>query len=132
MNNREIKLDSKSFLVSETDLNGAIKFANDDYCKYSGYSLEELVGNEHNMARHPDMPKAAFVDLWKTIKSSHKWRGFIKNKSKSGAFYWVYATVYPFISCDGSRGYISCRRMVSDLEKEKYTKLYKKMKDEER
>jgi aerotaxis receptor len=128
----EIKLDTKAFLVSETDEKGIINFANDEFCKYAGYSIDELIGKPHNIIRHPDMPKAAFKELWETIKSGKKWRGFVKNKSKNGDYYWVFATVYPFINCDNKKGYISCRRMMSDIEKEKYEEIYKKMKKEER
>jgi len=123
----EIVLDTKAFLVSETDEKGIIRFANDEFCKYAGYSLEELLGKPHNIVRHPDMPRAAFKDLWDTIKSGKRWRGFVKNRAKNGRYYWVFATVYPFTSCDGSKGYISCRRKISSMEKEKYEKLYKEM-----
>jgi aerotaxis receptor len=128
----EKKLDTKSFLVSETDDKGIITFANDDFCHYAGYSLKELIGQPHNIVRHPDMPKAAFKELWDTIKSGKRWRGFVKNLSTDGSYYWVYATVFPFVSCDGSRGYISCRRKISSMEAEKYSALYKEMKREER
>lgn len=128
----EIILDTKAFLVSETDEKGIIKFANDEFCHYAGYALEELIGKPHNIVRHPDMPRVAFKDLWDTIKSGKRWRGFVKNKAKDGRYYWVFATVYPFESCDGSQGYISCRRKISDMEAEKYTALYKQMKAEER
>jgi len=127
INGDEIMLDTKAFLVSETDEKGVIKFANDDYCKYAQYTLSELLGKPHNIVRHPDMPAVAFKDLWDTIKSGQKWRGFVKNKSKSGKYYWVFATVYPFTSCDGSKGYISCRRKISELEKNKYEALYASM-----
>ncbi len=128
----EIVLEAKSFLVSETDSDGIIKFANDDFCRYAEYSLDELVGEPHNFVRHRDMPRAAFKDLWDTVKQGKTWEGFVKNASKSGKFYWVFATVYPFKSCDGSSGYISCRRKASEDEIEKYTKLYKTMKAQER
>jgi aerotaxis receptor len=131
-NNNEILLDTKAFLVSETDEKGIIRFANDEYCKYAGYTVDELIGKPHNIVRHPDVPKAAFKDLWATIKSGKKWRGFVKNKAKDGRFYWVFATVYPFISCDGSKGYISCRRKISEFEAKKYEELYKNMRREER
>lgn len=127
----ELILDSKSFLVSETDEKGIIKFANDEFCRYAEYSLEELVGQPHSIVRHEDMPKAAFKDLWDTVKSGVKWRGFVKNKTKSGRFYWVFATVFPYTSSDGSKGYLSCRRKASRKEVEKYTKLYEQMLKEE-
>jgi aerotaxis receptor len=128
----EIELDTKSFLVSETDEKGRIRFANDDFCNVAGYSREELIGKPHNIVRHSDMPKVAFEDLWKTIRQGKIWKGFVKNIAKDGRFYWVYATVAPFISCDGKKGYISCRRRISNAEKEKYEALYKEMKKDER
>ncbi len=128
MSSEELKLNTDAFLLSETDEKGIIKFANDEFCKFAEYTLEELIGQPHNMVRHEDMPKAAFEDLWKTIKSGKPWKGFVKNRTKSGKYYWVFATVFPFISCDGSNGYISCRRMASDNEIEKYQNIYKNMK----
>ncbi len=128
----EVLLDSKAFLVSETDASGILTFANDEFCKYAGYTLDELQNTNHNIVRHPDMPKAAFKDLWDTIESGKKWRGFVKNKTKSGGYYWVYATVFPFTSCDGSKGYISCRRSVSKEESQKYELLYADMRRGER
>lgn len=128
MSSQELKLGIDSFLLSETDEKGIIRFANEEFCKFAGYKLEELLGQPHNIVRHEDMPKAAFEGLWNTIKSGKPWKGFVKNKTKSGDFYWVFATVFPFISCDGSKGYISCRRMAAQSEIEKYEKIYKSMK----
>ena len=132
MASREIELDTKAFLVSETDAKGIIRFANDEFCQYAGYTVDELIGKPHNIVRHPDMPRAAFKDLWDTIRSGKRWRGFVKNETKDGDYYWVFATVYPFTSCDGEAGYISCRRTISDMEKEKYEALYKEMRAQER
>jgi aerotaxis receptor len=128
MSSQELKLSLDSFLLSETDEKGIIRFANDEFCKFAGYTLEELIGKPHNVVRHEDMPKAAFQGLWETVKSGKPWKGFVKNKTKSGGYYWVFATVFPFISCDGSKGYISCRRMASQNEIDKYTKIYESMK----
>lgn len=128
MSSQELKLGLDSFLLSETDEKGIIRFANDEFCKFAGYTLEELIGKPHNLVRHSDMPKAAFEDLWKTIQSGKPWKGFVKNKTKEEDFYWVFATVFPFISCDGSKGYISCRRMASQSEIDKYEKIYRNMK----
>lgn len=126
--NKEIKLDLDSFLLSETDEKGIIRYANDEFCKFAEYDLEDLIGKPHNIVRHADMPKAAFEDLWKTVKAGKAWKGFVKNKTKNNNYYWVFATVFPFTSCDGSKGYISCRRMASIGEIEKYEALYKTMK----
>lgn len=128
LNTNEIILEDEDFLVSETDSKGIIRFANDDFCKYAGYSLEELINQPHNMVRHQDMPKAAFKDLWETVKKGERWRGFVKNATKDGDYYWVYATVFPFTSNDGSAGFISCRKKASLEEVAKYTELYKTMK----
>jgi aerotaxis receptor len=128
----ELILDNKSFLVSETDEKGIIKFANDEFCHFAGYSLEELVGKPHSIIRHQDMPKIAFKTLWDTIENGKRWRGFVKNKTKSGGFYWVFATIFPFKSSDGAKGYISCRRKASNKEIEKYEDLYAQMKKEEK
>ena len=120
-------LSLESFLLSETDEKGFIRYANDEFCEISGFSLEELIGKPHNIIRSPDMPKAAFEDLWKTVKSGKPWKGFVKNNTKSGDYYWVFATVFPFNSCDGSKGYLSCRRAASRSEIEKYENIYKNM-----
>jgi len=128
---KETVLDEKAFLVSETDAKGIIKFANDDFCKIAEYSLEEMMGRPHNMVRHPDMPKAAFKDLWETVKKGEVWTGYVKNATRSGGYYWVYATVFPFKSCDGSQGYLSCRRKPTQEEIEIHEKLYKELKSQE-
>lgn len=124
---KELKLKIDSFLLSETDEKGIIKYANDEFCEYSGYTLDELIGSPHNLVRHNDMPKSAFEDLWNTVKSGKPWKGFVKNNTKQGDYYWVFATVFPFTSCDGSKGYISCRRMASEDEILKYENIYKNM-----
>ena len=127
----ETVLDDYAFLVSETYAKGVITFANDDFCKIAGYNLDELVGHPHNIVRHPDMPKAAFKSLWDTVKSGNVWSGYVKNATKNGGYYWVYATVYPFETCDGSRGYLSCRRKPSKDEIAEHDALYKEWKRKE-
>ena len=128
---QETVLDDHSFLVSETDEKGMIRFANDDFCKIAEYTVEELIGNPHSMVRHNDMPKAAFKSLWETVQSGKTWKGYVKNATKSGGYYWVFATVYPFISCDGSKGYLSCRRKATKQEIDTHIALYKQWKSEE-
>ncbi|QDF28111.1 PAS domain-containing protein [Halarcobacter anaerophilus] len=128
---QETVLDEYAFLVSETDEKGIIRFANDDFCKIAEYTLEELVGNPHNKVRHPDMPKKAFKSLWDTIQKGDIWTGYVKNLTKSGGYYWVYATIYPFESCDGSKGYLSCRRKPSQEEINNIEILYNRWNNEE-
>lgn len=124
MSNKEKILDDYAFLVSETDEKGVIRFANRDFCNIAEYEIEELIGKPHNVVRHKDMPKVAFKDLWETVKKGNIWTGYVKNATKNGDFYWVFATVYPFISCDGTKGYLSCRRKASRDEIEKMSKIY--------
>lgn len=125
----EIVLNDDAFLVSETDINGNIKFANDDFVKVSGYTKNELLGQPHNIIRNPDMPAAAFKSLWETVESGKVWNGFVKNRSKNGDFYWVYATVYPMIGCGGDEGgYMSCRVKATKEEILAAEELYRGMK----
>ncbi len=119
---REYVLTNEDFLVSQTDKKGIITFANEDFYKVAGYTLEELIGQPHNIVRHKDMPKAAFKDLWETVKKGKVWTGYVKNSIQGGGFYWVYATVYPM-----DDGYMSCRRKPSKSEIEDVEKLYKTM-----
>jgi aerotaxis receptor len=127
MANNETILNDDAFLVSETDAKGNIIFANEEFCKIAQYDLDELMGKPHNIVRHKDMPKAAFKDLWETIQKGEVWHGFVKNSTKSGGFYWVFATVYPFTNEQNQQCYLSCRRKPSRENVEKYDALYKTM-----
>ena len=88
--NNEIVMNNGSILVTRTDLQGKILYANDEFLKISGYSRHEIIGKDHNIIRHPDMPPELFEDLWKTVKAMRPWAGVIKNRAKSGDFYWVH------------------------------------------
>jgi PAS domain S-box-containing protein len=126
--NEEYILQETDFLVSQTDSMGVILFANEDFCKVAGYTLEELIGQEHNIVRHPDMPKTAFRDLWETIKADKTWSGYVKNKTKNGNYYWVYSIVYPIRNKKSNEiTYISCRRKPSREEILSASDLYKTM-----
>lgn len=123
----EIRLTETSLLVSETDAKGMIVYADETFVKFSGYSLEELIGSSHNIVRHPDMPRRAFKELWETIKKGEVWQGFVKNRTKNNKYYWVYATIFPF-----AKGhYLSVRRMATREEVEKYEKMYQEMRSSE-
>ena len=117
-----------STIVSETDENSNILYANDDFCKIAGYTREELIGNPHNMVRHTDMPEAAFNDMWNTIKSGKIWHGIVKNKTKNGDFYWVNATVYSSKTKEGKPRYISVRVKPTKEEIANAQALYSKLK----
>lgn len=121
----EYVLRSDDFLVSQTNEKGIILFANDDFCKVAGYSLDELVGQPHSIVRHDDMPRSAFEDLWNTVKANQVWHGYVKNRTKNGGFYWVYATVYPlYDEIQKIRTYLSCRRKPSPEEITQAEQLY--------
>ena len=123
---REYVLKSDDFLVSQTDDKGKIIFANDDFCKIAGYSLEELIGQAHSIVRHKDMPRAAFKDLWNTVQKGNIWSGYVQNATKDGGNYWVYATVYPMQDpVTQKKTYMSCRRKPSEQEIKDAKALYK-------
>ena len=105
----EIEIPDGDPLVSKTDTEGRITFANRTFIEVSGYGMDELIGAPHNLVRHPDMPRAAFADLWETIKAGRPWEGLVKNRAKSGDFYWVRANITPLIEADEVTGYISIR-----------------------
>jgi methyl-accepting chemotaxis protein/aerotaxis receptor len=122
---RDIDYPESDVIVSKTDTKGIITYANDTFVKISGFSREELVGKNHNMVRHPDMPPLAFADLWQTIQSGYAWRGIVKNRTKNGDHYWVRATVSPIIENGNIVGYLSLRKKPSRDEVANAEALYK-------
>ena len=119
-------------IVSETDLDGIITFANRRFCEISGYSADELVGQPHNIIRHPDMPRAAFAQVWKTIQSGTIWHGLVKNLRKDGKFYWVDTEVSPMVDNNGViKGYMAARKPASRKNIEETALMYKKMIEQE-
>ena len=110
---REVPFPPNTYLVSRTDLKGVITYANDAFVEISGFSREELIGQSHNIVRHPDMPIAAFKDLWATLKAGLPWRGLVKNRCKNGDFYWVEAFVVPIKKEGQPVGYMSVRTPAS-------------------
>ena len=97
-------------ILSTTDLDSTITYANPDFIQVSGYELSELLGSPHNLLRHPDMPAAAFRDLWETVQAGRQWHGYVKNLRKDGGHYWVYATVVPNVRDGKIVGFTSVRR----------------------
>src|SRR5690606_20146885 len=92
---REIPVDPDTNILSTTDLKGRVTYVNPDFVAISGFSEEELLGRSHNIVRHPDMPPAAFADLWRTLQSGRSWMGIVKNRCKNGDHYWVSAFATP-------------------------------------
>ncbi|MEG0006451.1 MAG: PAS domain-containing methyl-accepting chemotaxis protein [Aeromonas sp.] len=105
----EVEFPADVQLVSTTDLRGVITYANPAFCHIAGYRADELVGQNHNLVRHPDMPKAAFADLWDRLKEGNPWRGVVKNRCKDGRYYWVDAYVTPIYEQGKISGYQSVR-----------------------
>ncbi|MAC83116.1 MAG: hypothetical protein CL624_03175 [Arcobacter sp.] len=112
---------NKVAIVSKTDLRGYITYVNEIFCEVAQYEESELLGKPHNVIRHPDMPKASFEDMWKTIQSGNKWQGKVKNKAKDGSPYFVNATIFPQYDIRGKDivGYIAIRFLTTDDENEK-------------
>ena len=98
-----------TFIYSQTDLKGRITEANKAFADLSGYTVDELIGKPHSIVRHPDMPKAAFADLWKSLHAGRPWRGLVKNRRKDGGFYWVVANASPVRENGEIIGYQSLR-----------------------
>ncbi|MDZ4202006.1 MAG: methyl-accepting chemotaxis protein [Gallionella sp.] len=96
-------------IVSKTDLKGAITYVNEDFLRVSGFIESELIGVNHNIVRHPDMPPEAFADLWRALKQGRPWTGLVKNRCKNGDFYWVVANVTPIYEKGQLVGYMSVR-----------------------
>ncbi|MBN2768539.1 MAG: PAS domain S-box protein [Campylobacterales bacterium] len=118
-------------IVSSTDLKGIITYANRKFCEIAGYTKDELIGKNHNIVRHPDMPKAAFCDLWDHMQAGKEWTGIIKNLRKDGKYYWVYSHVSPIIENGNVVGYSAARRPAFQTEVEEIIPQYKEMKAKE-
>ncbi len=127
--NQEIQMKKGQILVSRTDLKGIIIYANDEFVAISGYSRDELIGKNHNIVRHPDMPPAAFEDLWLTVKALNPWQGIVKNRAKSGDYYWVDANVLPVFKNGKVHEYLSVRRPPSRDKIEQAEQLYRLLND---
>lgn len=112
-------------IVSRTDPQGIITQVNQSFVEMSGYALEELIGLPHCILRHPDMPAAAFKDLWETVRAGRKWHGYVKNLRKDGGFYWVYATVIANVRQGEVVGYTSVRRKPSRAKVNEAEALYR-------
>ncbi|WP_257978533.1 PAS domain-containing protein, partial [Aeromonas salmonicida] len=94
----EIRFPDHLSLISTTDPASHITYANQHFCEVAGYNAAEMEGVPHNLVRHPDMPKAAFADMWQRLRQGKSWMGLVKNRAKSGSFYWVNAYVTPILN----------------------------------
>jgi methyl-accepting chemotaxis protein len=113
VSNVEVELDEHTLIASKTDLKGLITYVNKAFVDISGYSESELIGQPHNILRHPDMPSEAFADMWRDIKNGRPWTGVVKNRCKNGDHYWVLANVTPLREGGNVVGFMSVRRKAS-------------------
>ena len=125
----EYPLDDDTTLMSTTDVHSYITHANDTFVQVSGYQLDELTGQPHNMVRHPDMPKAAFADMWYTLQQGEPWSGIVKNRRKNGDHYWVRANAVPMVRHGQVTGYMSIRTKATAEEIAAVEPLYRALND---
>jgi len=122
--NNEVIMKDGQVIISETNLKGIITEVDQDFIDISGFSRDELIGKNHNLIRHPDMPAPAFQWLWDTIREGKPWTGFVKNRCKNGDFYWVQANVAPIFKDGAITGYVSVRTKPDRASVEAAGKLY--------
>lgn len=122
----------QDFIVSKTDPKGRITYGNQIFIEFSGYTEKELLGEQHNIIRHPDMPRAVFNLLWDTISQGNEIFAFVKNLAKDGSYYWVYANVTADHDTQGNiSGYFSVRRKPNPNAVSAVSQLYAQMLAEE-
>ena len=121
----------KGLIVSSTDPKGIITYANRKFCDVAGYTKDELVGKNHNIVRHPDMPKAAFQEVWDTIQGGKEWTGVVKNLRKDGRYYWVYSHISPIVVDGDITGYTAARRPASETEVAETIPIYRDLLEKE-
>lgn len=133
INSNEKIMQENDFIVSKTDTKGYITYFNEVFMEMSGYSHEELMGANHNLIRHPDMPRIAFKLAWDLIKNGKEFFGFVKNLRKNGGFYWVFAYITPDYDTNGNIiGYTSFRRKPPRSAIEQIEPIYKLLVGEEK
>jgi PAS domain S-box-containing protein len=127
-NNQEIVMKENDFIVSKTDKTGKITYCNQIFMSMAGYTESELMGKNHNIIRHPDMPKVAFKLAWDLIQNKKEFFGFVKNLTKQGAYYWVFANITPDFDEDNNIiGYTSVRRKPNAKAIETIIPIYQKL-----
>ena len=126
---KEHEIEESATLMSTTDCDSYITYANAAFRKASGYEGNELLGQPHNIVRHPDMPKEAFADMWRTLKGGEPWTALVKNRRKNGDHYWVRANAIPVIRRGKHEGYMSVRTKPGREEIEQAEALYKAMRE---
>jgi aerotaxis receptor len=126
----EYELREGQAIVSKTDTKGNITYVNPCFIEVSGFSREELIGQPHNLVRHPDMPVEAFADLWSQLKAGRPWTGMVKNRRKNGDFYWVHASVTPVTENGRTMGYMSVRTRATREQIAAAEALYRRLREQ--
>ena len=127
----ETQVPQDELIVSRADFTGKITYVNDIFAKISGYTPSELIGQPHNIIRHPDMPKSTYADMWKTIEAGDTWEGYVKNLRKDGGYYWVFARVSTVKKDGKAVEYKSMREPVSQEKKIEIQNLYDELRHKE-
>jgi PAS domain S-box-containing protein len=131
--NREIQLAENDIIVSKTDLTGRITYANRTFMRIANFSERELLNQQHNIIRHPDMPRGGFRLLWDTLKNGQEFFAYVKNMTSDGDYYWVFANITPDLDSDGKvAGYFSVRRKPKDSAIQAIIPVYQQMLEVER
>jgi PAS domain S-box-containing protein len=122
-----------SILVSKTNPNGVIIYANPEFCRVAGYALEDLVGKPHNCIRHPEMPRAVFSLMWETLKAQREFFGYVVNRCADGNHYWVFAQVVADLDSDSGEtiSYHSTRRWADPTACRRAVEVYRQLLDAE-
>ncbi len=127
----ETEVPEDELIVSRTDFTGKITYVNETFAEISGYTPDELIGQPHNVIRHPDMPQSAFADLWATVERGDTWEGYVKNLRKDGGYYWVFAMVSTVKKNGVAIEYKSVREPVSREKKIEIQNLYDELRAKE-
>ena len=120
----EFPITDETLIVSRTDLKGKLTYFNDQFVAAAGFAPDELIGQPHNIVRHPDMPEAAFENLWQTLKDGKPWSGAVKNRRKNGDFYWVLANASPIRENGEVTGFTSVRTKLAPEDRAEAEKVY--------
>jgi aerotaxis receptor len=121
---REFEFPADATLLSTTDTQSHVRYANESFLAVSGFTADELIGQPHNLVRHPDMPKEAFADMWETLKAGQSWTALVKNRRKNGDHYWVRANATPVVRDGQTVGYMSVRTRPERAEIQQAEQLY--------
>ena len=129
----ELVMRENDFIISKTDLKGRLTYCNRVFIEFSGFTEAELLGSQHNIVRHPDMPRGVFKYLWDTLEQKKECFAYVKNMCKDGSYYWVFANVTPDVDAKGQVvGYFSVRRKASAKAIALMGDVYRAMLEEER